>query len=173
MGMRACVAGAAFMAASAIVPAQAAGDIEAGRERAKTCAACHGAAGISAMPGVPTLAGNLDGFLQWQLVFFRTERRKNPVMTALAANLSDEDVRNLGAYYASLPPDTRPPAQDPSPALTEAGRELAETHRCSGCHTEAFTGKQGAARLAHQREDYIAKSLTDYRSGQRRSGCRR
>ncbi len=164
--------GAAVLAASCLVavPAcRAAGNIEAGREKAQLCANCHGAAGISAIAGVPTLAGNLDAFLQWQMVFYRSERRKNPVMGAIANLLSDEDVRNLGAYYASLPPDTRPLPPDPKPDLATRGSEVAQEHRCANCHTDEFTGKQGAARLARQREEYVVKSLTDYRSGQRPS----
>lgn len=164
--------GAAMLAASFLVgpPAcRAAGSIDAGREKAQLCANCHGATGISAIPGVPTLAGNLDAFLQWQLVFYRSERRKNPVMGAIASLLSDEDVRNLGAYYAALPPDTRPLPPDANPGLTARGSEIAQEHRCANCHLDEFTGKQGAARLARQREDYIVQSLTDYRSGQRPS----
>lgn len=159
---------AAFIAASAPA-ARAAGNVEAGREKAQLCANCHGAAGISAIAGVPTLAGNLDAFLQWQMVFYRSERRKNPVMGAISALLSDEDVRNLGAYYASLAPDTRPLPPDPKPDLASRGSEVAQEHRCANCHTDEFTGKQGAARLARQREEYVVKSLTEYRSGQRPS----
>lgn len=164
--------GVAIMAASCLVgptDGVAAGNVPAGREKAQLCAACHGVAGISSMPGVPNLAGNPDAFLQWQLVFFRSERRKNPVMLAIASQLSDEDVRNLGAFYASLPPDTRPVPADTDPALTKQGAEVAQERRCANCHTDNFAGKQGAARLARQHEDYIVKSLTDYRSNGRPS----
>lgn len=170
--MRCIVLGAAIMAASCFIgptAGVAAGNVPAGREKAQLCVACHGVAGISTMPGVPNLAGNPDAFLQWQMVFFRSERRKNPVMVAMASQLSDEDVRNLGAFYASLAPDTRPVPADTNPELTQQGIKVALEHRCANCHTDSFAGKQGAARLARQHEDYIVKSLTDYRSGDRPS----
>ena len=150
------------------LPAAAAGDAEAGAAKAQTCAGCHGAQGVSAMQAVPSLAGQQDKFLQWQLVFFRSGRRNNPIMTPMAGTLSDEDVRNLGAYFATLPPAS-PPSQDPDPALHATGAALAEQHHCAACHTDAFTGQQAAARLADQREDYLVHALSDYRSGSRPS----
>lgn len=150
------------------LPADAASDAAAGEKTAAACGGCHGAKGVSAMKGVPSLAGQQDKFLQWQLVFFRSGRRSNPIMSPLAANLSDEDVRNLGAYFATLPP---PPVQatDADAALHEKGAALADQHHCSACHTDSFTGKQAAARLANQREDYLVHALADYRSGARPS----
>ena len=59
---------------------------------------------------VPLLYGQPDIFIQWQLVYFRTETRKDPVMTALAAALTDSDIRNLGAYLVfTAPCPLRPP----------------------------------------------------------------
>jgi cytochrome c553 len=148
-------------------PARAA-DIAAGRARAESCGACHGAQGVSAVPAIPSLAGQQDKFLQWQLVFFRTGRRANPIMGPLAASLSDEDVRNLGAYYASLPRgDT--PATDADPALRAEGQALAEKYHCAACHTDTFGGQQAAPAIARQHRDYLAKALADYRSGARPS----
>ena len=71
---------AGFLALSPQVGHAAPGDPEAGRQKAELCAACHGEKGISAMPGVPSLAGQTDQFIQWQLVFFRSGRRENPLM---------------------------------------------------------------------------------------------
>lgn len=148
--------------------AWAAGNPEAGKAKAGTCQACHGGNGISAIPNIPSLAGQTDQFLQWQLVFFRSGRRENPIMGPLSKTLSDEDVRDLGAYFASLTPPAAP-ASDANPALSATGRDAAEQHHCSACHTEAFTGKQAAARLADQHEVYLAKALADYRAGSRPS----
>ena len=149
------------------LPAFAAGDDPAGK--AEMCQACHGVDGVSQTPGVPSLAGQPNQFLQWQLVFFRSGRRQNELMAPMAANLSDEDVRALGAYFAALQPPAATQAADENPALSEAGRALTEQHRCAACHTDAFTGKRAAARLAHQHEEYLAKALADYRSGARPS----
>ena len=143
-------------------------DIEAGRARAEPCQACHGAQGISASPLIPSLAGQQERYLQWQLVFFRTGRRANPIMGPLASGLSDDDVRNLSAYFASLPRGGIP-ATDGDPALREKGRQVAEQHRCANCHGDDYAGKQAAATIAHQHRDYLAKALTEYRSNARPS----
>lgn len=92
----ALVATAAFS-----VPAFAA-DVEAGKAKSAVCAACHGAAGVSAVPMYPNLAGQKEMYLSKQLKDFKSGVRKDPVMSGLAMPLSDEDVANLAAYYASL-----------------------------------------------------------------------
>lgn len=152
----------------AVTEARAAADIAAGQARAEACQACHSAQAASENPEIPSLAGQQDKYLQWQLVFFRSGRRANEIMGPMAADLTDEDVRNLGAYFASLPA-ARPPAPDIDPALRQAGQALAEQHRCAACHTESFGGKQAAPAIAHQSQAYLAKALTDYRSGARPS----
>ena len=162
----------AWAAAAAVclmsAPAFAAADIAAGQERAEACGACHGARGVSEDPAVPSLAGQQDRFLQWQLVFFRSGRRANEIMGAMAADLSDADIRNLGAYFASLPAD-RPPPPEPDPALRAAGQALAEQNHCAACHTDTFAGKQAAPAIGGQHREYLAKALTDYRSSARPS----
>ena len=145
-----------------------AADIAAGQARAEVCQACHGAEGVSENPAIPSLAGQKDKFLQWQLVFFRSGRRASEIMGPMAADLSDEDVRNLGAYFASLPAG-KAPAGEVDPALRQAGEALAEQHRCAACHTDSFGGNQAAPAIAHQNRDYLVKALTDYRSGARPS----
>ncbi|WP_206486057.1 cytochrome c [Thalassotalea sp. G2M2-11] len=79
-----------------------AGDIAAGKAKSGTCAACHGAAGISAVPMYPNLAGQKEVYLAKQLKDFKSGKRKDPVMGAMAMPLSDEDIANLAAYFASL-----------------------------------------------------------------------
>ena len=149
--------------------ASAAGDVEAGRARAQACAGCHGEHGVSTLPGAPSLAGQTDQFLQWQLVFFRSGRRENPLMSPMAAELSDEEIRNLGAYFASLPKFGPPDPVSVDPALRARGQEVASKHNCANCHMDDFHGKNAAANVADQREDYLAKALADYRSAARPS----
>src|SRR6476659_4996667 len=84
-------------------PARAA-DIAAGKEKAELCAGCHGDNGISQTENIPSLAAQPDLFTQWQLVFFRAGTRKNEQMQPIVEGLTNEDIRNLGAYFASLPP---------------------------------------------------------------------
>ena len=155
---------ACFTAAPAL-----AADLAAGRDKAtEVCSACHGAEGVSEQPSVPSLAGQKDRFLQWQLVFFRNGQRQSEIMGPMAAELTDTDLRNLGAYYASLPPGPAP-TEDVDPALRQAGAAAAEKHRCAACHTDTFTGNQAAPSIIHQHQEYLVKALTDYRSGARPS----
>jgi len=79
-----------------------AGDAAAGKAKAAMCAACHGAAGISAIPMYPNLAGQKEMYLAKQLKDFKAGTRKDPVMGAMAMGLSDDDVANISAYYAGL-----------------------------------------------------------------------
>jgi len=160
------IAAAALGAASA---SQAA-DIAAGKAKAEPCVACHGENGISQLENVPSVAGQPDQFTQWQLVYFRSETRKNEVMTPLAAELTDIDIRNIGAYYASLPPAKEPPGADDQPRLTEEGAKAAKRFNCASCHKDDFAGQQAIARIAGQREDYLAKSLRDFKTNERTGG---
>lgn len=83
------------------------GDIEAGRDKARLCIGCHGAAGISNAPIYPNLAGQKEAYLVSALQAYKNRSRQGgnaAVMWSLAGNLSDDDIRNLAAYYASLEP---------------------------------------------------------------------
>lgn len=82
----------------------ASGDAEKGKARSGTCVACHGSKGISMVPMYPNLAGQKEQYLNDSLKAYRDGTRKNMVMSPQAMNLSDEDIANLAAYYASLDP---------------------------------------------------------------------
>jgi len=156
------------LSALAGVPAHAA-DIAAGKETAELCVGCHGEAGISQTENIPSLAGQPDQFIQWQLVFFRSGTRKSDEMQPVVEQISNEDIRNLGAYLASLTPP-KPPAPDDNPALSRKGAEAAAGRRCASCHTDTYAGTKAVARLAGQRKDYLLKALRDYKSGARSGG---
>jgi cytochrome c553 len=141
-----------------------AADISAGKALAQGCAACHGADGVSQIPLTPSLAGEPDEYVQWQLVYFRSGARKSEVMGPLAAALSNQDIRNLGAYYASLPPPQPSVVPD---AVAQTGEQLAVQRRCKSCHAEDYNGFRAAARLSGQREDVLVQALRDFRSGKR------
>lgn len=81
---------------------QAGGDINAGKAKAAACAACHGAEGISANPVWPNLAGQKEVYLVKQMKAFKDGSRKDPMMGPMAMPLSDADMANLAAYFASL-----------------------------------------------------------------------
>jgi cytochrome c553 len=145
-----------------------AADASAGKAKAEICAACHGENGISQTENVPSLAGQPDQFIQWQLVFFRAGSRKNEQMQPTVEEISNEDIRNLGAYFSSLQPPKGPPDDDPN--LSKKGAEAAAGRRCASCHTDSYAGTKAVARLAGQREEYLIKALHDYKAGLRVGG---
>ena len=151
----------------AFIPAQAA-DNSAIKEKAAVCSGCHGENGISQTENIPSLAGQPDQFIQWQLVFFRAGSRKNDQMQPIVEEITNEDIRNFGAYFSSLTPPKGP--EDKDPDLSKKGAQVAAGRRCASCHTDSFAGTKGVARLAGQREEYLVKSLHDYKAGQRVGG---
>jgi cytochrome c553 len=135
---------------------------------AQTCVACHGIKGISSTKNTPSLAGQPDIFTQYQLVFMRDGARDAGVMKPFVKNLTDDNIRDLGAYYAALPP---PPALTTKSEIaidTERVTALLTSRHCDSCHKADFSGQGESARLAGQRSDYIVKALHDYRTAVRR-----
>jgi cytochrome c553 len=147
-----------------------AADIAAGKEKAELCAGCHGDNGISQTENIPSLAGQLDQFIQWQLVFFRAGTRKSEQMQPVVEALNNDDIRNLGAYFAQLPPP-KASKPDDNPDLSKKGAQAAAGRRCASCHTDSFAGTKAVARIAGQREEYLVKALRDYKSGVRAGGA--
>jgi cytochrome c553 len=86
------------------VPAWAAGHPMEGKEKAATCAACHGADGNSQDPSNPRLAGQHRDYLAKALSDYKSGARKNAIMNGMAANLSKQDIADLAAYFSTLPP---------------------------------------------------------------------
>ena len=87
-----------------LAPMTQAADVEAGRARAATvCAACHGANGVSVSDAIPNLAAQRTGYLEAQLKALKDGTRKNPIMNAIAAQLSAEDIANVAAHFAAQP----------------------------------------------------------------------
>jgi cytochrome c553 len=157
---------AVFVAMTATSPAA---DLAAGKQKAELCAGCHGEDGISQTENIPSLAGQPDQFTQWQLVFFRSGARKSEQMQGIAEQIDNDDIRNLGAYFASLaPPKAAKPDDDPD--LSRKGAQAAAGRRCASCHTDSFAGTKAVARIAGQREDYLLKALHDYKAGLRSGG---
>ena len=157
------------LSALALAAAHAA-DTAAAKEKAEVCAGCHGDNGVSQTENIPSLAGQPDQFLQWQLVFFRGGSRKNEQMQPIAEQITNEDIRTLGAYFASLtPPKATTP--DDNPDLSAKGAQAAAGRRCASCHTDSYAGTKAVARLAGQREEYLVKALNDYKSSQRSGGA--
>jgi cytochrome c553 len=96
---RLVIAGVAFI--FAVAGAQAAGDAQAGKAKAAACAGCHGANGQGVAPN-PALAGKSEDQLAQAMQDYKSGKRPNAMMKGLVAGLSDQDIANLAAYYASL-----------------------------------------------------------------------
>ena len=93
------------------------------------CAGCHGDAGVSAgLPG-PTLAGQNEAYLVEALTAYKTGKRSNPMMTAMAANVSDGDIEDIAAYFAGLKCEGTLNAADQAAAARKAGASV-----CTNCH---------------------------------------
>jgi cytochrome c553 len=155
------------------------GDANAGKEKAAVCSACHGPAGISLAPAFPNLAGQRAEYLYWQLVEFKREARPESPMTPQVANLDDATMRDLAAWFASLPPVPATTASSTvsashGPALYREGNPATGTPPCQGCHGADGGGPPLAAdnpsyrtypMLRGQHADYIVQRLKDFRAG--------
>jgi cytochrome c553 len=113
--MRLHIAAAALAAAAfsaLLTPGTAAAqDAAAGRRKAVACQTCHGLDGIAKLPDAPHLAGQPAGYLVRELNAYRSGTRRNEVMSVVAKSLSDDDIRDLAAWYASIPIEARVPPQ--------------------------------------------------------------
>ena len=173
----AALAAASLLILSAPVTAESLvdGDAEAGKAKAVTCAACHGAEGISANPLWPNLAGQGAPYIVAQLKNFKENRRVNVLMNSQAMMLTEEDMNNLAVYFSELPQATQtvadPDLVDRAEALYRGGHAENGVPACIACHGPAGRGNAAAAypALNGQHAAYTAKTLADYASGERKS----
>jgi len=145
--------------------AHAAGDAAAGETKAAPCVACHGAAGNSTQAKVPSLAAQPPLYVYYQLLQFREKRRSDPLMSPMAANLSDRDMQDLGAYFSAQTAVNGNALADAAKA--EKGAAAARREHCESCHAKGFVGQQHIPRLAGQRLDYLRAQLKGFRVGTR------
>lgn len=145
------------------IPALAA-DKAAGAQKAGNCAGCHGSEGKSSNTQFPNLAAQQETYIVAQLKAFKAGTRKNSMMQAMAANLSDADIDNLAAYYSSLPAVKA----GGDAALAKSGQPKAVM--CQGCHGESGAGNGQIPRLAGQQPDYLVKQLSNFKDGSRTNG---
>lgn len=182
-----------LMSGSGFVYAQ--GNASAGKSKAAMCAGCHGDDGNSAMPGFPKLAAQHPGYLVKQLQAFKEGSRLAPMMAPLALGLDDADMQDLAAFYSankisanpapSLPVDDD---DDDAPAKTDEQKKAelanllatgADIYRngklstgvsaCVACHGPQAEGNKPASypALHGQHADYLAKTLVDFKTGNR------
>ncbi len=161
-------------------PAQP-GDAKAGATKAAVCAACHGADGNSADPQYPKLAGQQERYIARQLALFKSGERENPIMMGFAAPLTPQDMRDLGAYFATLKAspgtaDETPIAEGPNQGkkfyqvgerLWRSGDAARGVPACMACHGAVGHGNPGPPypAIAGQHAGYTAAQLQAFRAG--------
>jgi cytochrome c553 len=133
--------------------------------KAETCFACHGPGGSSTNGQYPVLAGQTSRYLYLQLRDYQEGRRKDPVMSPMAAGLTREETRALADYFAAQTP--RPTGFTPDPEKARLGKVRADDTLCTMCHLGEFKGQNETPRVAGQQYDYIVKQLTDFKARRR------
>jgi cytochrome c553 len=135
-------------------------------ERVAPCLACHGEKGQSENESTPSLGAQQAPYTLIQLYMFREKLRANEIMNEMAKPLSDDDLRTFSDFIAKLPKPA-PPTEAGDAARMQRGQAAAQQHRCNTCHNPDYSGKESVPRIANQREDYLAKTLTEYKGNVR------
>ena len=171
---RALLLGAIAASAAAAEPRRAKPDLAKGQAIAtQVCAACHTVDGSRGSPANPILQGQHPEYLVKQLHEFKAGKRNNPIMKGIASTLSEDDMQNVAAFYASK---SAKPGFAKNKDTVAAGREdLPRRHRragsvpaCAGCHSPNGAGIPAQyPRLAGQHADYTEAQLVAFRSGAR------
>ena len=138
----------------------------------QVCAACHTADGSRGSPANPILQGQHAEYLAKQLAEFKDGKRKNPIMQGMAAPLSDDDIKNVTAFYASK---SAKPGFAKNKDLATLGEKIyrggiaeRQIPACAGCHSPNGAGLPAQyPRLGGQHSDYVKTQLTNFRQGER------
>jgi len=169
------------------------GDADAGKIKAASCASCHGALGISAVGAFPNLAGQNDVYIINQLKSFKSGARANMMMMSMAANLSEQDMADIAAFYTALSWNgevaetvteetiaptasiveaevveivSSTPASAIYPGDVQAGKE--KSLMCASCHgATGISAINIYPNLAGQSANYLSKQLANFKSGER------
>ena len=133
--------------------------------KADACVGCHGGDGMSANPIWPNLAGQHAAYLIEALKAYKSGARDNPMMAATAKSLTDSDMREVAAHFASLKMKTG--SARSNDAAFAAGK--AKAAACAGCHgADGVSGNPSWPSLARQQKDYLVAALRAYRDGTRK-----
>jgi sulfide dehydrogenase cytochrome subunit len=129
---------------------------------AASCTGCHGANGVSAVSGTPSIGGLPEAYLKKTLLEWKTGVRHTPTMGALVKGYSEEQINALSAYFSKKP--WVPVAQKTDPNLVKLGKAVSE--RCAGCHGETGAANDGETpNLNGQWAPYMEHELREYREG--------
>jgi cytochrome c553 len=109
-----------------------AADVEAGKAKVQTvCAACHGVAGVSVSDSIPNLAAQKAAYIESQLKALKEGARKNPIMNAIATQLSDEDIANVAGYFAAQPGAAAAARSEFLPNLAKTGVTFPDNYKAT------------------------------------------
>src|ERR1700761_6404288 len=154
------------IAALALISIAFAANAETIQERAAPCLACHGERGTSETENTPSLGGQQAPYALIQIFMFREKLRVFEPMNEMAKSLTDDDLRAFSDFIAALP-KPKPPDDALDAARVQRAQAMATQHRCNSCHKADFSGADNVPRIANQREDYLAKTLTEYKNNSR------
>ena len=135
-------------------------------ERAAPCLACHGEQGQSQTENIPSLGGQQAAYALIQLFMFREKLRVFEPMNEMAKAMTDDDLRIFSDFIGKMP-KPQPPADAGDPARMQRAQALVQQNRCNACHNLDFSGKDNIPRIADQREDYLAKTMREYKDNSR------
>lgn len=155
----------------------AAGDPEAGQAKAAACAGCHGPNGASAVAQFPKLAGQHESYSVGQLKAFKSGERSNPMMTGMSAALSEQDMADIGAFFAKQPPNigkANPGLAELGAKIYRGGNNKTGVSACMACHGPDGAGNAPAQypQLSGQHAAYVATRLKAYQAGNGGKGTR-
>jgi cytochrome c553 len=135
-------------------------------QRVVACFACHGEKGQSQTENTPSLGGQQPPYALIQLFMFREKLRTFEPMNDMAKGFTDDDLQKFSDFISKLP-KPKPPDDTPDSARMQRGQALAQQHHCNVCHNADFSGKENVPRIANQREDYLNKTLGEYKDNSR------
>jgi cytochrome c553 len=137
--------------------------VQAGKTAAASCGGCHGGAGVSATPGMPSLAGLDPSYLVAAMKAYKSGARKNDLMKSMLANVADANMSKIALYFA-----VQKPAGSQAPATGDLAAGKAAAASCVGCHGElGVSGNPAIPSLAGQDPQYLAAALQAYKAGAR------
>ena len=155
-----------FLSVLALILMTSVARAETVQERVAPCLACHGEKGTSETENIPSLGAQQPAYVLIQLYMFREKLRTCEIMNDMAKDLTDDDLRAFSDYIAPLPKPA-PPTDVGDPARMQKGRARVQQHRCNPCHNTDFAGRDNIPRILNQREDYLAKTMHEYKNNSR------
>ena len=153
------------------------GDPKAGKEKSAMCQGCHGEEGMSTGPNFPNLAGQFQKYIERQIHDFQNEKRTDPMMSGMAAGITEiEDLKDIAAYFSSRKrmagtPSTNKELAAKGKVIFHEGNPDTGVYACGKCHGENGYGKDAQNSvfpvIGGQNKEYLVKQLNDFRSGER------